>query len=161
MGSGLKERACGALQALPHKGLIVGVGLDSAELGNPCPQYQAVFERAASEGLKCVAHAGVHPVPNTQTLDVLSPCIFTEKAVPAVATPLRQCPQQILSSHEVIAWAIMCCPFALRVVPGTDQQRWAVCLWMLLTSRGMQEAMQGLHKSGEGPGDQHVGKCSQ
>ena len=41
----------------------MGVGLDSAELGNPCTQYQAVFERAASEGLKCVAHAGVHPVP--------------------------------------------------------------------------------------------------
>lgn len=59
LGPGEYGKNCGALQALPHKGLIVGVGLDSTELGNPCPQYQAVFERAAQEGLKCVAHAGV------------------------------------------------------------------------------------------------------
>lgn len=51
--------ACfGFMQALPYKGKIIGVGLDSTEVGWPPSVFQAVFERAAQEGFKCVAHAG-------------------------------------------------------------------------------------------------------
>lgn len=45
-------------QALPFKDWIVGVGLDSSELGNPPEKFKAVFDRARSEGLLTVAHAG-------------------------------------------------------------------------------------------------------
>ena len=46
------------VQALPHKQHIKGVGLDSSELGFPPSLFRAVFERAAAEGLRLVAHAG-------------------------------------------------------------------------------------------------------
>src|SRR5580700_4594724 len=37
---------------------ILGIGLDSAEVGNPPGRFAEVFARARSEGLGCVAHAG-------------------------------------------------------------------------------------------------------
>jgi adenosine deaminase len=45
-------------QALPHKGRIYGVGLDSSELGNPPGKFQRVFHEAKKEGFHLVAHAG-------------------------------------------------------------------------------------------------------
>ena len=43
---------------LRHRDRIVAVGLDSAERGNPPAKFKAVFDRARSEGLLTVAHAG-------------------------------------------------------------------------------------------------------
>jgi adenosine deaminase len=43
---------------LRYRDRIVAVGLDSAEKGNPPRKFQEVFERARSEGLLTVAHAG-------------------------------------------------------------------------------------------------------
>ena len=37
---------------------IVGVGLDSSELGHPPEKFQAVFDQARRDGLKTVSHAG-------------------------------------------------------------------------------------------------------
>jgi len=37
--------------ALPHRDKIIGVGLDSAELGNPPSKFQAVFDRARAGGV--------------------------------------------------------------------------------------------------------------
>ena len=45
-------------QALPHRGWIIGVGLDSAEKGNPPAKFRQVFERARALGFQTVAHAG-------------------------------------------------------------------------------------------------------
>jgi adenosine deaminase len=45
-------------QALAHKDRIVGVGLDSSELGHPPGKFEAVFRRAREEGFLAVAHAG-------------------------------------------------------------------------------------------------------
>ncbi len=45
-------------QAKPHLNRIVGVGLDSSELGNPPEKFARVFAEALSLGLKTVAHAG-------------------------------------------------------------------------------------------------------
>jgi len=45
-------------QALPHRDRIVGVGLDSAERGNPPAKFREVFERARALGFQTVAHAG-------------------------------------------------------------------------------------------------------
>ena len=45
-------------QALPFKDDIIGVGLDSSELGNPPSKFTDVFKKAKEEGFKLVAHAG-------------------------------------------------------------------------------------------------------
>ena len=45
-------------QALPFKDWIVGVGLDSSELGHPPRKFTEVFDRARAEGFLTVAHAG-------------------------------------------------------------------------------------------------------
>lgn len=43
---------------------FMGIGLDSAELGHPPSKFQKVFERARSEGLHTVAHAGEEGPPS-------------------------------------------------------------------------------------------------
>ncbi len=45
-------------QARPFFDRIAGVGLDSAERGNPPGPFARVFEKARAEGLRAVAHAG-------------------------------------------------------------------------------------------------------
>lgn len=44
--------------ALKHKDKIIGVGLDSSEVGHPSSKFQHVFEKARNEGFITVAHAG-------------------------------------------------------------------------------------------------------
>ena len=44
--------------ALEYKDKIIGVGLDSSELGNPPSKFKNVFARAHKEGFLTVAHAG-------------------------------------------------------------------------------------------------------
>ena len=60
-------------QALAHRDLISGVGLDSAEVGNPPQKFRAVFERATGAGFRAVAHAGEEGPPDYiwQALDLL------------------------------------------------------------------------------------------
>lgn len=45
-------------EALVFKDDIIGVGLDSSELGNPPSKFTEVFKKAKEEGFKLVAHAG-------------------------------------------------------------------------------------------------------
>lgn len=45
-------------EALAHTDRIVGVGLDSAEVGNPPATFKDVFARARAAGFRVVAHAG-------------------------------------------------------------------------------------------------------
>ncbi len=49
--------------ALPYRDKIIGVGLDSVELGNPPSKFQAVFDRARANGFLTVAHAGEEGPP--------------------------------------------------------------------------------------------------
>jgi adenosine deaminase len=58
---------------LPYRDLVIGVGLDSAELGRPPELFERVFARAADEGLHRVAHAGEEGPPGyvTAALDRL------------------------------------------------------------------------------------------
>lgn len=44
--------------SLRHKDKIVGIGLDSAEVGNPPSKFKNVFNMALREGFLTVAHAG-------------------------------------------------------------------------------------------------------
>lgn len=54
-----EEAAFETLQAsLPFKEKIIGVGLDSSEVGHPPSKFERVFEACAKEGYAIVAHAG-------------------------------------------------------------------------------------------------------
>lgn len=59
--------------AEPWQDRILGVGLDSSEVGHPPSKFQRVFERAGDMGLKRVAHAGEEGPPDYiwQALDLL------------------------------------------------------------------------------------------
>jgi adenine deaminase len=59
--------------ALPHRAHLLGLGLDSSELGHPPSKFTAVFERGRREGLHVVAHAGEEGPPEYiwQALDLL------------------------------------------------------------------------------------------
>lgn len=50
-------------QALPYKQHIIGVGLDSSEVGHPPSKFQRVFKQAKDAGFLCVAHAGEEGPP--------------------------------------------------------------------------------------------------
>ena len=50
-------------QALPYKEHIIGVGLDSSELGYPPSKFERVFAQSRAEGLLTVAHAGEEGPP--------------------------------------------------------------------------------------------------
>lgn len=45
-------------EAIEYKRDIIGVGLDSSELGNPPSKFKELFNKARKEGFKIVAHAG-------------------------------------------------------------------------------------------------------
>ena len=45
-------------EAMPFQDDIIGVGLDSSEVGNPPSKFKEVFQKAKEAGFKLVAHAG-------------------------------------------------------------------------------------------------------
>ncbi len=59
--------------ALPHKDKIIGVGLDSSEMGHPPSKFERVFAKAKEEGFHIVAHAGEEGPPEYiyEALDLL------------------------------------------------------------------------------------------
>jgi adenosine deaminase len=92
-------------QALAHRDVIFGVGLDSAEVGHPPEKFRDVFARAISAGLRAVAHAGEEGPPEYiwQALDVLGAeridhgvrCLEDRSLVHRLGTdriPLTVCP---------------------------------------------------------------------
>jgi adenosine deaminase len=74
----LRDRGTEAAQQmlseiLPFRDQIIGVGLDSTEIGFPAELFTDVYARAAAEGLHLVAHAGEEDTPASvsDTLDLL------------------------------------------------------------------------------------------
>ena len=59
--------------ALTHKDKIIGVGLDSSEMGHPPSKFERVFAKARDEGFHIVAHAGEEGPPEyiVEALDLL------------------------------------------------------------------------------------------
>ena len=49
--------------ALAHKDKIIGVGLDSSEVGHPPRKFERVFKKAIEKGFLTVAHAGEEGPP--------------------------------------------------------------------------------------------------
>jgi len=50
--------------SLPFRDSFIGVGLDSTEVGHPPTLFQQVYQLAAAEGLRLVAHAGEEGGPD-------------------------------------------------------------------------------------------------
>ncbi|MGO4478307.1 adenosine deaminase [Massilia sp. 2TAF26] len=70
-----EEEAIATLEeAIPYRDKLIGVGLDSSEVGNPPEKFARVFERARNLGLHLVAHAGEEGPPAyiESALDVLN-----------------------------------------------------------------------------------------
>lgn len=92
-------------QLLAMNAPIIGIGMDSAEVGYPPRDFVALYERAHEAGLKCVAHAGEEGPPEyiREALDLLKVaridhgirCMEDEDLVQRLAaeqTPLTVCP---------------------------------------------------------------------
>jgi adenosine deaminase len=71
LGAELAEEVLRA--ALPFRDQFVGVGLDSTEIGYPPALFGSVYQMAAAEGLRPVAHAGEEGGPDyvREALDIL------------------------------------------------------------------------------------------
>jgi adenine deaminase len=92
-------------ESLPYKDWIIGVGLDSGEVGNPPAKFKVVYERARELGYLAVAHAGEEGPPEYiwQALDLLKVrridhgvrCLEDSKLVARLVSeriPLTVCP---------------------------------------------------------------------
>jgi adenosine deaminase len=92
-------------QARPFVHHLTGVGLDSAEVGNPPAKFAEAFRRARDMGLPGVAHAGEEGPPEYiwEALDILQArridhgvrCVEDERLVQRLAAeqiPLTVCP---------------------------------------------------------------------
>ena len=92
-------------QALIHKDKIVGVGLDSSEVGNPPKKFEKLFKKAIEKGFLTVAHAGEEGPPEYiwQALNLLKvkridhgvQCFHDKKLVQKLRDeqiPLTVCP---------------------------------------------------------------------
>jgi adenosine deaminase len=106
-------------QALAHRDVIFGVGLDSAEVGHPPQKFRDVFDRAISAGFRAVAHAGEEGPPEYiwQALDVLG----AERIDHGVRCLEDRSLVQRLEADRI---PLTVCPFSnvkLRVVDTLDQ----------------------------------------
>lgn len=92
-------------QGLDHREALLGVGLDSSEVGNPPEKFVEVFAKAREAGLHVVAHAGEEGPPDYihQALDLLGAeridhgvrCLEDDALVERLAherIPLTVCP---------------------------------------------------------------------
>ena len=92
-------------QASAHKEKIVGVGLDSSEIGNPPSKFKKLFEKAIEKGFLTVAHAGEEGPPEYiwEALDHLKvkridhgvQCLKDKRLIEKLRnsqTPLTVCP---------------------------------------------------------------------
>ena len=92
-------------QALVHKNKIVGVGLDSSEIGHPPRKFERVFKKAIEKDFLTVAHAGEEGPPEYiwEALNLLKvkridhgvQCLQDEKLVRKLKIdqiPLTVCP---------------------------------------------------------------------
>ena len=92
-------------QASAHKEKIVGVGLDSSEIGNPPSKFKKLFKKSIEKGFLTFAHAGEEGPPeyiwdsinllNVKRIDHGVQCLHDKKLVEKLCkdkTPLTVCP---------------------------------------------------------------------
>jgi len=91
--------------ALDHKDKIIGIGLDSSEVGHPPSKFKKLFQKAIEKGFLTVAHAGEEGPPEyiweainllkVKRIDHGVQCIHDEKLVQKLKNdqiPLTVCP---------------------------------------------------------------------
>ncbi len=91
--------------ALDHKDKIIGIGLDSSEVGHPPRKFERVFKKAIEKGFLTVAHAGEEGPPEYiwEALNLLEvkridhgvQCLKDQQLVKKLKndqTPLTVCP---------------------------------------------------------------------
>ncbi|GAB3520199.1 adenosine deaminase [Arthrobacter monumenti] len=113
---------------------IIGIGLDSAELGHPPSDFLTLYERAHSAGLKCVAHAGEEGPPDyiRRALDLLKVhrvdhgirCMEDEELVERLVAeqmPLTVCPLSNVRLRAVDTLAV-------HPLPGMLERGLNVCV---------------------------------
>lgn len=109
-------------QALPFQEQMIGVGLDSSELGHPPSKFVKVFDEARRNGFRVVCHAGEEGPPEyiTEALDLLHAeridhgvrCMedaalvarLVEEQIPLTVCPLsnvRLCVFESMSQHPL------------------------------------------------------------
>jgi adenine deaminase len=113
-------------QALPYRDKLIGIGLDSSELGNPPEKFAKVFQRCRALGFHLVAHAGEEGPPAYvwAALDVLQ----VERIDHGVQSSKDAVLMQRLAKDRV---PLTVCPLSnlkLCVVPSLAQHN----LWALL-----------------------------
>ena len=99
-------------QARPYRDWLLGVGLDSSEVGNPPSKFRAVYDRARELGLRPVAHAGEEGPPayiwealdllGVQRIDHGVRCAEDARLVGRLVedrTPLTVCPLSNVRLH--------------------------------------------------------------
>jgi adenosine deaminase len=99
-------------QALVHKDKIIGVGLDSSEIGNPPRKFERVFRKAIEKKFLTVAHAGEEGPPEyiweainllkIKRIDHGVQCFRDEKLVQKLRDdqiPLTVCPLSNIKLH--------------------------------------------------------------
>ncbi len=102
-------------QALPYRDWIIGIGLDSAEVGNPPSKFERVFAEARELGLLTVAHAGEEGpaeyvrealnLLNITRIDHGNRCLDDDellKVIVAKQIPLTVCPLSNLKLRVVM-----------------------------------------------------------
>jgi adenosine deaminase len=105
--------------ALPFRDQFIGVGLDSTEIGYPPALFTRVYQQAAAEGLRPVAHAGEEGGPDTvrEALDLLH-VERVDHGVRSMEDPA------LVAELRDRQTALTVCPLsnvALRVVDTLDQ----------------------------------------
>ncbi|GAD89802.1 adenine deaminase [Vibrio halioticoli NBRC 102217] len=94
-------------QALPHKDKIIGVGLDSSELGHPPEKFERVFQQAIKEGFLTVAHAGEEgPSSNIQDAMSLLGVSRVDHGVRCVDDP------KLIETLQVLQVPLTVCPLS-------------------------------------------------
>ncbi len=105
--------------AMSHRDEIVGVGIDSAEIGHPPAEFAGVYERARAAGFIPVAHAGEEGPPQniSDALDLLK-VRRIDHGVAAIRDPALQ---RRLAEEQV---PLTMCPLSnleLKVTPDLAQ----------------------------------------
>ena len=105
--------------ALPHRDVIAGVGLDSAEAGHPPAEFAEVFAQARAAGFVAVAHAGEEGPPEymTEALDALE-----VRRIDHGVAAIRDAALQRRLAHDRVPLTM--CPLSnleLKVTPDLSQ----------------------------------------
>jgi adenosine deaminase len=105
--------------SLPFRDSFIGVGLDSTEVGHPPSLFQQVYQLAAAEGLRLVAHAGEEGGPDyvLAALDLLK----VERVDHGVRS--MEDPELVARLRDQQIPLTVCPPsnVALRVVPALSE----------------------------------------